>query len=257
MRAVRSVSFIAVVGLLPACATQGVLFDGHAEPRIARPAELGEVETLPAGYDRIGRLRASCTLVEGAHPGDGAKLVDVDCTESRLMAALRERAAEVGAELLVDRRCRSRIASQSDTSSELDISCDADVARPSGDSMARRPLVSGVMADDAAPRAQEAWAIRVHFAAAQGVPQRPPRRADMVREVPYMPGANLRLGDIVTRCREGCTKDGARLGLMAAAGRFGAFDVVDLSCVAKGKGYQCSGVATAPEVNPELDPRAR
>ena len=97
MRAVRSVSFIAVVGLLPACATQGVLFDGHAEPRIARPAELGEVETLPAGYDRIGRLRASCTLVEGAHPGDGAKLVDVDCTESRLMAALRERAAEVGA----------------------------------------------------------------------------------------------------------------------------------------------------------------
>ena len=77
------------------------MFEGHAEPRMVRPGELSEVETLPEGYERIGRLRARCTLVEGARPDDGARLIDVDCTESRLMAALRERAAEVGAEVLV------------------------------------------------------------------------------------------------------------------------------------------------------------
>lgn len=257
MRAVRFAVVTALVAGLPGCATTGVLFEGHAEPRMVRPGELSEVETLPEGYERIGRLRARCTLVEGARPDDGARLIDVDCTESRLMAALRERAAEVGAEVLVGRRCRSRIASEGDTSTELDISCDAEVARPTGEALVRRPFVSGVMADDDAPRADEAWHIRVHFSPAQGVALRPPRRADRVREVPHMPGANLRLGDLVTRCKEGCTKDGARLGLMAAAGRLGASDVVDVRCVAKGRGYLCTATATAPEADPELEPRAR
>lgn len=242
---------------LSACATQGVLFDGHAEPRIARAQDVTELETLPEGYERVGRLVARCTLVEGARPEDGSRLVDVDCTESRLMSAIRERAAEVGAEVLIGRRCRSRISGQDERSTTLDISCDTEVARPTGESLVRRPLVSGVLGEDDAPRAEEAWHIRVHFAPAPGVPLRPPRRADLVREVPYMPGANLRLGDIVTRCRQGCSKDGARLGLLAAAGRMGASDVVDVHCAAKGRGFVCSGVATAQEADPELEPRAR
>jgi hypothetical protein len=44
---------------------------------------------------------------------------------------------------------------------------------------------------------------------------------------------------------------------MAAAGRFGASDVVDVRCVAKGKGFLCTATAAAYEVDPELDARAR
>lgn len=253
----QRLSALLAVSCLSACATQGVLFDGHAEPRIARARDVAELESLPEGYERVGRLVARCTLVEGARPEDGSRLVDVDCTESRLMAAIRERAADVGGEVLVGRRCRSRISSQDETSTSLDISCDADVARPTGESLVRRPLVSGVMAEDDQPRAQEAWHIRVHFAPSPGVAYRAPRRAELVREVPYMPGANLKIGEIVTRCRQGCTRDGARLGLLAAAGRLGASDVVDLHCAAKGQGYVCSAVATAQEANPELEPKAR
>ena len=72
MRAVRFAVVIALVAGLPGCATTGVLFEGHAEPRMVRPGELSEVETLPEGYERIGRLRARCTLVEGGAPRGGS-----------------------------------------------------------------------------------------------------------------------------------------------------------------------------------------
>lgn len=252
--------FATVTGLavcLASCATRGVIFDGHAEPRMTRAADLDELENLPEGYERLGRVMARCTLVEGEQPKTGARLVDVDCTQSRLRAAMRERAADVGGAALIERRCRSRITSQNETSTTLAISCDADVARPTGETLAKRPLVAGVMAEDDVPRADEAWHIRVLFTPAPGVIYQAPRRADRVREVPHMPAANFRLGDIVTHCHEGCTRDGVRLGLMAAAGRMGASDVVDLTCVAKGKGYMCSAIATAQEADSELDPNAR
>jgi len=256
MNPLRLAALLAMAPLM-GCATRGVIFEGHAEPRVARARDLLELADMPAGYERVGRLAARCTLVEGERPEPEARLVDVDCSEARLVAALREKAADVGGEALIGRRCRSRVSGSGEGSTTLDISCDTEVARPTGDTLVRRPLVSGVMSEDDAPRAEEAWHIRVSFAPAPGVPLRPPRRADLVREVPYMPGANLRLGDIVTRCHEGCTRDGARLGLLAAAGRVGASDVVDVTCAAMGNGYVCTGVATAHEVNPELEPKAR
>ncbi|MBK7581940.1 MAG: hypothetical protein IPI67_17250 [Myxococcales bacterium] len=257
MMFVRFLALSSVACCFAGCATQGVLFDGHAEPRIARAADIQELEAVPEGYERVGRLAARCTLVEGKRAERGSLLVDVDCTESRLMAAVRERAAEVGGEALIARHCRSRISGQDENSTTTDISCDADVARPTGRSMAGRPLVSGIMAEDDAPRAEEAWRIRVHFTATPGVPYRAPRRADHVREVPDMPGANLKIGEIVTHCKEGCSRDGMRLGLIAAAGRMGASDVVDLHCAAKGHGLLCTATATAREADTELEPRAR
>lgn len=253
----RTLLGLSSLALAGGCASQGVLFEGHAEPRLARAGDLEEMSAMPEGYERVGRVAARCTLVDGARPEEGSRLIDVDCTQSRLMSAIREKAAEVGGEVLVGRHCRSRIGSQDESSTTLHISCDAEVARPTGASLHKRPLLAGVMSEDSEPRAAEAWHIRVFFAPALGAAARPPRAADGVSQAPLFPVGNKKLGDIVTRCEDHCTKEGARVGLMAAAGRMGASDVVDLSCVAEGEGYSCSAIATAPEVDPELDARAR
>src|SRR4029079_425936 len=98
---------------------------------------------------------------------------------------IRERAAEVGGEVLIGRRCRSRVTSSDDLASQLSVTCQADVARPTDDSLGRRPLVTGVLADDPnAPRVAESWNIHVHFASAPNTAVRAPRRSDSVREVP-------------------------------------------------------------------------
>jgi hypothetical protein len=247
----------ALLGLVAGCGSGGVHYSGHTRPSIARPSELREFEALPEGYERIGKIGASCTLTEGKWPRQGGTLADVDCSETRLMTAILERAAEVGGEALIAEKCRSRVKSEDQSSVTLAVSCRAGVARPSDETLARRPLVSEVLAEDGIARAGEAWRIRVRFTPKQGVSERPPRHPDSVREVPLMPLSDVELGDIVTSCKCGCSEEGAREGLMAAAGRFGASDVVDLHCAAKGRGFVCTAVAATYEVDPELDARAR
>jgi len=249
-----------VLGTLPiaaACAAPGVQYHGRSEPSLVRAGALGEVSALPSGYEKIGHVGARCELTQGTPPPKSARLVDVDCGEARLMAGIRERAAEVGGELLVARRCRSRVVDRDDEGVVLGVTCEADVARPSDDALGHRALVGSVLAEADAPRASEAWRIRVRFTPTPGAPARAARRAEDVREVPYMPVSHVRLGDVVTSCKHGCSEEGARLGLMAAAGRFGASDVVDLRCVAKGHGWMCSATAAGYEVDPMLDPRVR
>jgi hypothetical protein len=257
MHSTRALLLIASLPLALGCAAPGVQYRGRTAPSVAGPAELREVELLPEGYDRIGHVSARCRLVEGKRPPRGARLVDVDCGESRLMAGVRETAARSGGELLVGRRCSSRIAARDEVSVTLDVSCQADVARPSDDSLGRRPLVSAVLAEADAPRASEAWNIRVDFSPSRGAPIRAARRAEDVREVADMPVSHVRLGDVVTHCKRECSEQGARLGLLAAAGRFGASDVVELRCVAKGHGWLCSGTAASYEADPSIDQRAR
>jgi hypothetical protein len=173
------------------------------------------------------------------------------------MAGIRERAAEVGGELLVGRRCRSHVVSRDGDALTLGVTCEADVARPREDALGRRPLVGSVLGEADQPRASEAWRIRVRFSPSHEAPARAARRAQDVREIPYMPVSHVRLGDVVASCKHGCSEEGVRLGLLAAAGRFGASDVVDLRCVAKGRGWLCSGTAASYEVDPMLDSRAR
>ena len=248
---------LVALALVSGCASRGVHFDGSTRPSLVGSAQVRELDSLPEDYERLGHASVRCTSVEGKRPPDGSRLSDVDCSQSRLLAALQERASEVGGDLLVGRRCRSRLSDQDQETITLAISCDADVARPSRDALGRRPLVSTVMAQDDAPKAAEAFNIVVNFAPVAGAPTRAPRRTDSVREVALMPLADIRLGDVTTSCQRGCTREGARLGLMAAAGRYGASDVVDVRCVAKGEGFSCSATAAAYEVDPELDAQAR
>jgi hypothetical protein len=246
----RPFPLVALLLVSTGCGTRGVRFEGDREPAIARAGDIRELESLPEGYTRLGEVRASCELDQKEQPED-ALLSDVVCSQSRILAAIRERAAEVGGELLIGRQCRSH---GDDT---LTITCSAEVARPSDDERSLRPLAGGTLARDCSePRAAEAWNIRVHFAKNPAIPPRKPKHPDAVREVPLPPLSHVRIGDLVTRCSSGCSEVGARRGLLAAASRYGATDVVDLHCVQKHEGWMCTGVAMAYEVDPAWDPSA-
>jgi hypothetical protein len=249
----RSLSVFCLL-IVAGCGTRGVRFDGRSEPRISRAEDIREMEALPEGYTSLGEVRASCEHNEGEQPTD-ALLSDVDCTETRLTAALRERAAEAGGELLVARHCRSKETG----GARLTVTCSAEVARPSDDERAMRPLAGGKLAEECdRPRASEAWSIQVRFERNTAIAPRKPRHPDSVREVPLPPLSHVRLGDLVTRCASGCTEVGVRQGLVAAAGAYGANSVVDVHCVQNQEsGWLCTGVAMAYEVDPERNAHTR
>lgn len=256
----RSLVALCLVLSVPACGSglrDATRFDGHAETSLVAPSQIGEVSVLPTGYDRLGEVSARCVYHDGARPPEGALLSDVDCSESRLLAALKERAADVGGELLVGRRCRSRVLHEDEESQRLAVSCDAIVARPGDDLLAERPLRRPAMAEVDDVPASAAWRIRVKFAENPAVPARPPRALDYVREVGDVPVGRIALGDVVAVCRKGCSEAAVREGVLIAAGRFGATDVAGVRCAAKGEGYMCLGTAAAYEVDPDLEPRAR
>ncbi len=232
-------------------------FDRRPEASLVAPSQIGEVASLPTGYQGLGEVHARCTFYEGERPADGAWLSDVDCSERRLVDALQERAAEVGGELLVGRRCRSRVLHEDETSQRLSVSCDATVARPGKSLLAERPLVRRSEPTDGEPSASSAWRIRVKFAENPSAPARSPRAVEHVREISQLPVSHVRLGDIVTVCKAGCSEAAVRHGVLLAAGRFGATDAVDVRCAAKGEGFTCLGTAAAYEVDPEVEPSAR
>jgi hypothetical protein len=227
-----------------------------------------EEPTLPDGYDLIGRVSSRCLLRQGIRPIDEERLSDVDCSERRVAWALRERAAEVGGELLVGRACFS----QPTTRQRVRLLCKADVARPSEETLAQRrfdgrPRVADGMSlpggtpteierlDE--PNASTAWRILVDFTPAPRAAERPPRRTDLVRELAVMPVSHRRLGDVITTCEAECSEHAVREGVRIAAGRMGATDVVDVRCARRSEGLFCAGTAAAYEVDPERDPRAR
>ena len=111
--------------------------------------------------------------------------------------------------------------------------------------------------DPALPSASDAWNIRVHFTSAIGGGPRSPRRRDLVAEVGAMPVSHVALGDVVTRCKEGCSQEATREGVREVAGRVGAHSVVDIRCAERKQGWMCTGTAAGYEVDPTTDPRAR
>ncbi len=236
---------------LPACGFgTPAHFEGSAAPALVGAARVREVEAVPRGYDAIGTVVAGCESAPGRGALHDAKLSDVDCSEELLVTALREQAAAAGGELLAQRRCTVQ-----GVGSSLAVRCSADVARPSDETLARRPLQAGGMGSAPDQPASGTWRVLVDFTPAAGAPERGARRADLVREIPRMPPSHVKLGSLVTHCDEGCTEAGARAGLRVAAGRFGATDVVATRCVTHLEGWTCSGTPATYLRAPEgLDP---
>ena len=187
-----SIATLLVVSGCGAGLRDGARFDGKARPALAAAAQVEETNAVPRGFSSLGSVEAHCTLTEGARRLHGEWLSDVDCSVSRLVQAMKERAADVGGELLVGRVC---------TSQQLPPGLPA--SAPASTAARRRPaptttrwraarLRAGVRpGPDAGRRRSLAHPRRVHTGAAHAQPRA--ARADPVREVGLFPAGHVRL----------------------------------------------------------------
>ncbi len=76
------------------------------------------------------------------------------------------------------------------------------------------------------PDASLAFRISLHFEPAVPKFERPARSGADVHELPRMPLTHTSLGDLAARCEGGCDERALRYGVLIAAGRLGAPDVV-------------------------------
>lgn len=237
---------------------QAVDFDGRPQPPLVAASELREVVALPLGTTEIGEVSAQCRLKALDASWDSVPLSDVDCSEARVVNVMREAAAELGGEFMVGRRCRTQPAQTAETVGTQSVYCAAGLARwiqPDNSLTRSARAIQAIVSPKM--RAREAWNLRVDFVRAPGVASRKSVPLEAVKELHWMPPNQKSLGDLVTRCEQGCTADGAFAGLFAAASRLGAQSVVGPRCVARAQGFWCSATVAGFVVDPAVDLRAR
>lgn len=238
-------------------------FQGSREPQRAEPEALRDVAVLTNELQLLGTVRVGCRLQPGFRRLHDELLSDVDCSRERLLFALRESAASAGGELLVAAQCNSRRAA-TDSPQAQQLECAAGVARYLSGPLANpdaRPLSvprsspPGRPAPSARdvkridePNASLAFRISLSFEPRVASYERPARPGDQVRELPELPLSHRSLGDLVASCAAGCDERALRYGVLLAAGRLGAPDVVSVRCYSAGSGNACVGTLAAPEI---------
>jgi hypothetical protein len=235
-------------------------FEGSREPRRAEPEALLELSARSDELELLGSVHASCTLEPGFRRLHGDTLSDVDCSSERLLFALRESAADAGGEALVGVHCSSRRLDGSARGAQRR-SCGAEVARFSaGAAASRRPLAvpRSVAPGRPAPSASEVrridepdaalgFRIALEFEPKVAKFERRARAFAEVNELSVMPFADQPLGDLEARCDGGCEERALRRGVLIAAGRLGAPEVVAVRCFSFDGGNSCVGTLAAPE----------
>lgn len=218
---------------------------------------------MPAGYGVLGHVTVRCRADEGVLSLRHESLADVDCSEALLVAALHEKASEVGGDTLVERECRTSQEPRGELWKSTLLTCSATVAMSLDGTGIRRAAALDPLAAEPAPSLEfgspaEAYRIDVSLEPSAGAgPQRHPRTPDMVSELAVLPPNDVRMGDIVARCREGCDRTAVRYAVRAAAARVGATDVIGISCVTAHSGRTCTGTAARPVADPETNLLAR
>lgn len=134
-----------LIVVLSGCFTGGCFgnttYTGMRYPPIARASEVEERAKLPSDHRVIGRAMARCKTYDRAEELDEIMFSDGLCTKRDLQQRLREVAAEVGGDLLVDRDCDAETSTikrkktkngreKEVTIKRTDFACSADVARP-------------------------------------------------------------------------------------------------------------------------------
>ncbi len=237
-------------------------FQGSREPRRAEPEAVADVAVLTSELELLGTVRVGCRLQVGFRRLHDERLSDLDCSNERLLLALRESAASAGGELLVAARCNSYRAG-TDSPETQQLQCAAGVARYVAGPLASpdahplsvprsrpqgrpAPSASDVKRIDE-PDASLAFRISLSFEPRVASYERPARPGDQVRELPELPVSHRSLGDLVASCAGGCDERALRYGVLIAAGRLGAPDVVSVRCYSAGSGNTCVGTLAAPE----------
>lgn len=238
---VAATLLLAVIAVACAGGRSAAQYRGTSAPPLVAPPEVVDAPTVPLGHVFLGRVRAECTLTEGRREIDDEWLSDVDCTEWRLMEALRDEAARQGGNVLVGSSCWAARRS----GREVVMRCEARVARRGQGAALLEPAPNGATAlrhDD--PSGVEAWRIRVTFHPAVEPVARAPRRADAVSEVTVLPVVARPLGSLSVRCEQApCSVEAVRAGVRVAAGRLGATHVAGIRCVDVESKPRCLGEA--------------
>ena len=253
---------VAVGVLLTGCAGRfdPANFQGTREARRAEPEALLDLAAPTDELESLGTVHDSCTLKPGFRRLDDEALSDLDCSSERLLFALRESAASAGGEALVGAHCASRRLDAT-TPEAYELHCAAEVARSRKGAWAHpRPLsaprshAQGRPAPSASevhridqPDASLAFRISLHFEPTVPKFARPARSGADVHELPRMPLSYTSLGDLAARCEGGCDESALRYGVLIAAGRLGAPDVVGVRCFRLAGGNSCVGTLAAPE----------
>jgi hypothetical protein len=239
-------------------------FSGQQEQPIATAEQVELLGAVPPEAVLLGVVGAECTLTQNRLGIDEEWLSDVDCSQGRLIWALREKAASVGGTVLVDRRCESDVVSEGEGQRRVHLECEAQVARGKVKPRVRDPnegagnppgLDHELSERVVDPDASAAWRILVNFRATSPVIKRSPLRGDLVHEHDLLPVDRVPLGRVVAHCERECSLKSVRAAVRIAAGRIGATDVVRTRCTRWGEGWLCIGTAARFERVPDFDPR--
>lgn len=234
-------------------------FQGTREARRAEPEALVELSARTSELETLGTVHANCISKAGFRRLDHEALSDLDCSSERLRFTLRESAANAGGEALLGTTCNSRRVDTELDSTEL--YCAAEVARyRNGAAASLRPLSAprsnepGRPAPSASdvkridePDASLAFRISLRFVPAVSKFERPALSGAEVHELSRLPLSHTPLGDLVASCKGGCDERALRYGVLIAAGRLGAPDVVGIRCFSSARGNSCVGTLAAPE----------
>lgn len=235
-------------------------FEGSRGSQRAEPEALLDVAVSNPELETLGKVRDSCTARPGFRRLQAEALSDLDCSTSRLLLTLRESAASAGGEALVGARCSARRLASAPRGT-YQVSCTAEVARYLSHAVASvRPLSAprSLPPSAPAPSAREvqridepeaslAFRILVNFEPEVRSFRRRVRRGNEVHELSVLPLSHRPLGDLAVRCEAGCDERALRYGVLIAAGRLGAPDVVGVRCFSSASGKSCVGTLAAPE----------
>lgn len=225
---------------------------GRIDPSLVR-----EVKNKPSGSATLGHVTARCRVDEGVRAMRDVALADVDCSEDLLSAALREKAAFVGGQMLVGRTCAHDEQSPGDAWKSTLVSCSATVVTGAGaaSSAEAADMPSPIALEYESP--EQAFRVTVSFAPTDATRQYAPRPPDRVNELAVVPPSHIVTGDIAAHCRGECDRAAVRYAVRAAAGRAGATDVAGIACIRSKHGFLCTGHAARPEADPETNLLAR
>lgn len=231
-----------------ACGASGIHFDGTASSRLLEPRDLAVSDLPPAGHEKIGEIGAECARAKPAGQLERERLSDLSCSRDLLLAALRERAAEVGGTALVALDCDAG----------GDLSCEADVYRP--EVGAPRPVASerplnedpeGPAALGGPPRGRTADAWRVVVSSWSRGAARARKPVQQVEELAVPRAGQVVLADLKAYCASGCAEASVRAALTTAAARVGGSAVAAARCIRQGAAVECIASAVAPEQEEE------
>jgi hypothetical protein len=211
------------------------------------PVELSE--TLPAGYESLGRVSAACRVLPAKRSFTSEPATSFACSESELSLSLVEQANARGGTLLAGESCERE--------GESGLVCSAEVARPPAREAGAARSAEVATPDDEL-LVSVANRIRIDVESAPAAVGRPARRSDDVAEFVFLPIGHVDAGVMRAHCAPSdCDVDQARAGLRLAAGALGASELVGVRCISFDGERTCIATLGVTERDANTDPRAR